>query len=81
MHANNVSESTFGDLTENITKCSMIGLAHVGAMSQSKRNRDFAKELVCIRKKKSNEGTNMCITQMLVTYNCYGWANRNKIAR
>ena len=81
-HANNnVSESTFGILTENITKYSMIGLAHAGAISQSKYNGDFRKELVYSRRKMSNEGMNMRIAQILVTHNYYSQANRNKIAR
>ena len=49
---NNVSESIFGGLTENITKYSMIGLSHAGAMSQSKCNGDFTKELVCSARKR-----------------------------
>ena len=53
---NNVSESVFGGLTENITKYSMIRLAHAGAMSQSKRNGDFTKELGHGRRKKSDLG-------------------------
>ena len=68
---NNASESAFGSLTENITKCSMIGLTHAGAMSQSKRNGDFAKELVCSRRKKVNKGMSNCFISILLTHNCY----------
>ena len=48
---NNVSESVFGGLTESITKSSMISLTHAGAMSQSKRNGDFTRELVHAKKR------------------------------
>ena len=51
---NNVSQSVFRGLIENMTKYSVICLTHREAMSQSKWNRDFAKELVCARRKKTN---------------------------
>ena len=53
---NNVSESLFGSLIENIIKYSIISLSYTGAMLQSKRNRDFAKELVYSRRKKADLG-------------------------
>ena len=68
---NNVSKSVFSSLTENITKCSMIGLTHAWAISQSKRNGDFTKELVYSRRKKVNEGMNNCFMSMLLTHNYY----------
>ena len=38
---NNVSESSFGGLTEALTKNSMIGLTNAGAMSMVRQNGDF----------------------------------------
>ena len=68
---NNVSESVFGSLTENITKYSMISLTHAGAMSQSKRNGDFTKELVYSRRKKVDIGINLCVMLLFFTHFYY----------
>jgi len=52
LHANNnVYKSAFGGLTEAITKLSMISLTHAGAISQTKRNGDFTRELVFAKRR------------------------------
>lgn len=72
MHANNnVSKSVFGGLTENITKYAMINLTHAGAMLQSRRNGDCAKELAYSRRKKVDIGMNALFLLLFFTYFYY----------
>ena len=72
MHANNnMSESVFSGLTEKITKYTMINLTHAGAMSQSKHNGDYTKELVYSRRKKVDIGMNILFLLLFFTYFYY----------
>ena len=68
VHANNnVRESAFGGLTEALTKSTMISLTHAGAMSQTRRNGDFSRELIYAKRRKIDQG--VLITVLLLHFN------------
>ena len=53
---NNISESIFGGLTKALTKASIISLTHAGAISQTKRNRNFSRELIYTKRWNIDQG-------------------------
>ena len=69
MHAsNNFCESPFGGLLESITKSSMIGLQHTGAISIALRNDDFNVNRIFASNKNVNNGEHvnfLCVLRLI----------------